>query len=222
MNCLSRFRCSHKPQVRQRSPFFSPPCEGGVRGGGPNTFDTSKSFTPRMQLRPFPAVVKRGRRVVISAPSITGSSEGRALRLGPAPRPATDWTETQNRCQRLPCPPPLAPPSQRGERKGSRVLGFQSRAIKTFASQSCFRSSHHQLFITPGHAGAGTRASDRVGGLARKPDRSRTPITVLLFVVDWTLSTETESPLMDGAELSNQATVRALIASGSTAWVYWS
>ena len=49
-------------------------------------------------------------------------------------------------------PTPPAPPSRGGKRKGARLLGFQLCATKALVSQSCFRSRHHQLFITPASA----------------------------------------------------------------------
>ena len=127
---------------------FPPPGEGGVRGGGPNTFDPPKFFARRTQPRPFPLHVNgEGTGARLGAINNRGV-RGRALRLAPAPRRVTDEPETRTGCQRRASPPPLAPPSQGGERNGERLLGVQSCATKALPSQSRFRSSHHQLCIT--------------------------------------------------------------------------
>jgi hypothetical protein len=139
---------------RQRRQFLSPPCEGGGRGGGPNTFDTPKFFAPRTQPRPFPPLVSV-RLSAIKNRVFRGSSSPARTCSSSRQRRAGNSDAMSEAC----VPPPLAPPSQGGERKGSRLLGFQSRATKTLASQSCFQTSHLQPFITPGSGGLGPAQS---------------------------------------------------------------
>jgi hypothetical protein len=57
--------------------------------------------------------------MVVSAPSITRSLEGRALRLVPAARPVTDGPETPTRCQR--CPPHPGPLPRGGQGKAASL-----------------------------------------------------------------------------------------------------
>jgi hypothetical protein len=120
---------------------LSPPCEGGS-GGWAEHLRHPEVFRFKNAV---PCVSTAGERAgtgVVSAQSITGSSEGRALRLAPAPRPDTDGPETQTRCQRRASPPPL-PLLHKGGKQECTLAELAQRI-----RQEC-RMVQPQLFIIP-------------------------------------------------------------------------
>jgi hypothetical protein len=92
---------------------FPPLVKGGLRGGGPDTFDTLEFFTPRGRPRSFPPLVTEGDTWLLSAPSITGSS---VVSCSPA-RTRTSfrdrWPRNSDAMVEACGPPPPAPPFTR-------------------------------------------------------------------------------------------------------------